>query len=185
MSRNPSLQLMFLASKKFDSGKAIRGAFLLTDLNTKPVEFRCTNPIRPTTLQSMLYGDILEQHIMVELIGIPLITSLKERPALILVREPAFIGTRPRVEIPIIQVIKEESLPVSSAAEGNTNQLLDSASGRFDPVVLVTHAKSPTDREQAKTILAEVFESHDLLEPFNRIESALEQVHAQKIGEEK
>jgi len=185
MSRSPSLQLMFLATKKFDSGKAIRGAFLLTDLNTKPVEFRCTNPIRPTTLQTMLYGDTLEQHIMVELIGLPLITSLKDRPALILIREAVFMRARPRVEIPIIRLVKEESLAVSSTGEGNPTQLLHSASGRFDPVVLAAHAKFSSDREQAKAILAEIFDNHDLLEPFDRIESALEQVHAQKIGEEK
>src|SRR5947209_18991330 len=112
MSRSPSLQLMFLATKKFDSGKAIRGAFLLTDLNTKPLEFRCTNPIRPTTLQTMLYGDILEQHIMVELIGLPLVKSLKDHPTIILVQEQTFIGIRPKIDIPLILIAKEESIPL-------------------------------------------------------------------------
>ncbi len=184
MAANANLRLLFLASKKFESSKAIRGAFLLSDLNTKPIEFRCTNPIRPTSLQTMLYGNTLEQHIMVELIGLPLVNSIKERPALILVREPAFLGIRPRIDYPVIQVASEESIPISAAADGNADHLLHSTSGRFEPVVLTTHNKFTSDRDQAKSILNEIFETYDLLEPFSRIETALEQVHAQKIGEE-
>jgi hypothetical protein len=70
-------QLLFIASQRFESGKAIRGAFLLTDGDTRPMEFRCTNPIRPTSLQTVLYGQMLESHLMVELIGLPLVNSLK------------------------------------------------------------------------------------------------------------
>ncbi|MEW6128658.1 MAG: hypothetical protein AB1757_16585 [Acidobacteriota bacterium] len=185
MAIDANLRLLFLASKKFESGKAVRGAFLLTDLNTKPVEFRCTNPIRPTTLQTMLYGDILEQHMMVDLIGIPLVNSIKEHPSLILVREQSFLGIRPKIDLPIIQIASEESIPISMADDGSGNQLLHSKSGRFEPVVLMTHNKFTNDREHAKTILNEIIETHNLLEPFNRIETALEQVHGQKIGEEK
>jgi hypothetical protein len=50
---------------------------------------------------------------------------------------------------------------------------------------LTAHNKFITDRDQARAILKEIYETHDLLEPFNRIATALEQVHAQKIGEEK
>ena len=133
----------------------------------------------------MLYGDTLEQHIMVELIGIPLARSLKEHPQLILVRESTFLGIRPGLEIPVIQITKEEEIPVTSNTEENPGHLLHSSSGRFEPIVLCPHNKFATDREQAKTVLAGVFESYDILEPFNRISTALDQIHAQKIGEEK
>lgn len=111
MSQDANHRLMFLASKKFESGKAIRGAFLLTDLTTKPVEFRCTNPIRPTSLQTMLYGDTLEEQVMIDLIGLPLTKSLREKPHLILVQEGSFLGIRPRIEAPVILITKEERMP--------------------------------------------------------------------------
>ena len=183
MNGDENLRLMFLASKKFESGKSIRGAFLLTDITTKPVEFRCTNAIRPTTLQTVLYGDILEQHILVELIGVPLINSIRERPHIVLVNEPGFLATRSRVDVPFIQVAKEESIPVSSAEDEDERQLVHSSSGRFEPILLIPHSKFQSDRDQAKALLTDVFEGHDLLEPFNRISTALEQVHQQKIGE--
>src|SRR5664280_540517 len=91
------MQLLFVASQKFESGKAIRGAFLLTDMDTKPVEFRCTNPIRPTTLQTVLYGQMLQRHLMVELIGVPLVNSLKQPPSVILVQEPDLLWLRSKV----------------------------------------------------------------------------------------
>lgn len=185
MSQDADVRLMFLASKRFESGKAIRGAFLLSDLNTKPCEFRCTNPIRPTSLQSMLYGDTLEEHIMIELIGLPLTKSLKQVPQLLLVQERVFLGLRSRIEIPVILIAKEEEIPVIPAAQENPGHLLHSSSGKFDPVVLIPHPKFTGDREQAKTLLSTVFEGYNLAEPFNRIALALDQVHAQKIGEEK
>src|SRR5574341_358085 len=127
MSQDANLRLMFLASKKFESGKAIRGALLLTDLCTKPVEFRCTNPIRPTSLQSMLYGDTLEEQIMIELIGLPLTKSLREQqPHLILVQEGSFLGIRPRIEIPVILITKEEGIPITPTSQENQGQLLHS-----------------------------------------------------------
>jgi hypothetical protein len=90
--------LLFVASQRFESGKAIRGAFLLTDCDTKPLEFRCTNPIRPTSLQTVLYGQMLDSHLMLELIGLPLVNSLKQSPTLILVQEPGLLGLRNRAK---------------------------------------------------------------------------------------
>ena len=64
--------LMFLYVHKYDEQASYRGAFLSTDENTTPTEFRCTNIIKPTKLQRTLYGKILEEHIYVELIASPL-----------------------------------------------------------------------------------------------------------------
>ncbi|HUJ32759.1 MAG TPA: hypothetical protein VLY23_15865 [Candidatus Acidoferrum sp.] len=183
--QNPTIRLMFLASQKFEAGKVVRGAFLLTDSDTKPLEFRTTSPIRPSALQSMLYGSTLQQHIMVELIGIPLLNSLKDRPHLILVRDPEFLPLRPKIEIPTIQLMKEEAIPVSGSSEQSADQLLSSPSGRFEPLVIGTHSAFVSDRQAARALLLGIIGTHDVLEPFTRISNAVEQVHAQKIGEEK
>ena len=177
------MTILFLAAKRFESGKAVRGAFLLTDLDTKPLEFRCTNPIRPTSLQTVLYGEILEQHIITELIGLPLINSLKSRPAVILVTEIEFLGIRPKMDIPIVHLTNEESVQVPLFEEDAQEQLLHSDSGMFEPILLAAHPKFAQDKEIARDILRELFNSYDILEPFERIDTALEQVHAQKVGD--
>ncbi|SRR5581483_1100626 len=177
-------QLMFVASQKFESGKAIRGAFLLTDTDTKPLEFRCTNPIRPTSLQSVLYGQMLQRHIMVELIGLPLVNSLKQPPSIILVQDPDLLWLRGKVNIPVLQITKESGITVS---DGNDNKtaMLSSNSGQFEPVVVVAYKDAGNDIQTAIPILTQVFNRFDLVEPFQRVITALDQVHQQKIGEGK
>ena len=72
----------FLGYREFDDGKAYRGAILVTDESSKPLEFRCTAPVRPTNLQRTLYGKSLLPHILTELIAVPLIASMREKPQL-------------------------------------------------------------------------------------------------------
>lgn len=182
MNKQP-VKLVFLASRKFESNAAVRGAFLLTDAETKPLEFRCTNPVRPTQLQRMLYGDILEQHILVELIGQPLIRTIKDQPDLILINERSFLELRSRVIMPVVQIANEGQLHVSSDNDQSSFQVLNCLSSKFDPVVIKTHPSFPDDKIRAREILAEIFNNYDLLEPFTRVSTALEQVHVQKIGE--
>jgi hypothetical protein len=63
------LTIGFLGIHRFEDGAAIRGGMLVTDTTMKPVEFRVTAPVRPEKFQKILYGDILDEHISVELIG--------------------------------------------------------------------------------------------------------------------
>lgn len=55
MSEQSTTKLMFLDVALFEDGAAIRGGVLVTDLDTKPYEFRCTSPVRPTHLQSFIW----------------------------------------------------------------------------------------------------------------------------------
>jgi hypothetical protein len=57
--------------------------------------------------------------------------------------------------------------------------MLDSGSGKFEPLVVSVHPSFSAEREQLRVLLAEVFKSCSLLEPFERIEAALNQVHKQ------
>ncbi len=174
---------MFLASQKFESGAAVRGAFLMSDFETKPLEFRCTNPIRPTQLQAMLYGDVLDQYILVELIGRPLVDSVQSQPDIILVKDESFLDLRTKVDVPVVQIIKEEEISDSRVKDESKFQTLNSSSGKFPPVFIKTHNKFPDDKNIAREVLSEIFNSFNLNEPFNRVLTALEQVHIQKIGE--
>lgn len=181
MNESPST-LMFIAAKQFDGNKAVRGAFLMTDAETKPLEFRCTNPIRPTQLQSMLYGSIMEEYILVELIGQPLVKSSKDAPSLVLVDNPKLLQLRMKISVPVALITKEERI-IGSREDHGVFQLLSSASGRFDPLVISVHPEFPSDKDTASQILTTVFDRHNLVEPFTRVLTALDQVHAQKVGE--
>ncbi len=180
--RDSSKMLMFLSAKKFESNKVVRGAFLLSDEETRPLEFRCTNPIRPTQLQTVLYGDTLEEYILVELIGQPLVKGASDSPDLVLVNESAFLKLRTRIDVPVVLITKEERIDVEQDSQ-TVFSMLNSTSGKFDPIVISVHPDFGGDKDLARSFLAGIFNHHDLVEPFNRISTALEQVHASKVGE--
>ena len=174
--------LMFLASQRFENGEAFRGAFLITDNNTTPLEFRCTSPVRPTNLQKTLYGRILEQHIVINLIGLPLIRSPKNKFNLILVREPLFLELRPHIDIPMLRIFKDTE---DDSVTGEKPLLISSESGKFEPVLIAAHHEFVDEREIMRASLNDIFQRRSLLEPFERIAIALNQVHDQKVGEGK
>lgn len=174
------VKLIFLAVEKFEDNVITRGAFLLTDTETKPLEFRCTTPIRPTNLQKMLYGGVLDKHIKVDLIGLPLMKSIKDNNTVILVRDKMLLEMRPNLDIPVVALSRDDEIDVSIESdrkpEGN-NCLLSSEAGKFESIIVSVHKDYINEREEWRAKLSEVFKGHDLLEPFSRIGSALNQIN--------
>ena len=174
------LTIAFLSSVRFENDAVIRGAALITDVQTKPLEFRVTAPVHPTNFQKTLYGDILTEHILVELITIPLLKALSQKPNIVVVRDPLFLGANERQDVPIVRVFKDGE---ARFAGNNKVEQLTSIGGKYEPILFETskslEAKLPELRKQ----LSEVFSKRSLLEPFDRIETALQQVHTQKVGE--
>ena len=109
----------FLGYREFDDGKAYRGAILVTDESSKPLEFRCTAPVRPTNLQRTLYGKSLLPHILTELIAVPLIASMREKPQLILITDDAFFDVRQKIAAPVVRVAR----PSGSKSPRKTSEI--------------------------------------------------------------
>ena len=160
------VRLLFLAVKFFEEGQAIRGGSLVTDAKTRPVEFRCTSPIRPNDYQRVLYGNTLDSYVFVDLIGTPLVTATKESVDLALVEDERFLDIRPNVNVPVILLDR-------SAQGGDTSS-----------VTLRAHPQFETEQAAARSQLVPLLNARrDLLEPFERVRTALEEAHEQKIGD--
>jgi len=100
--------ISFLGIHQFEDGRATRGGILITDKTTKPLEFRVTSPVRPEKFQKVLYGEILDEHIAVTLIGLPLLESVQQKPDLIIVRDSLLLGINTYQEIPSILMLAEK-----------------------------------------------------------------------------
>ena len=175
----PELTIAFLSGSRFENDSAIRGAVLVTDSQTKPLEFRVTAPIRPTAFQKTLYGDILIEHILVELVTVPLLNTLSKKPDIVVVRDPLFLAANERQNIPVVRIFNDGE---ARFADTNAEQI-SCIGGKYEPILVETskvlEVKLPEFRKQ----LSEVFANRSLLEPFDRIATALEQVHSQPAGE--
>jgi hypothetical protein len=165
-----NLKIAFLSSFRFEE-HSIRGAVLVTDADTKPVEFRITDPVRPTAFQRTLYGEILDEHILVELIGVPLLRELKEIPKFVLVKDGIFLGVNTKQKIPVIQLLNE------TAREGKNVETAELGSSKFTPIRIAISKSLETQLTDIKTQLTQVYEYRDLLEPFKRLEVACQQVN--------
>jgi hypothetical protein len=173
------LTIGFLGIYRFEEGAAIRGAILITDTETKPVEFRVTGPVRPQKFQEILYGELLNEHISVELIGLPLLSALEQKPNLIIVRDILFLEINTKQEIPTVLMLKEDEPLLKRGA--STKPLNPEDSGR-PPVKICTLSQFEPKLEEISHLLQPIFLNRDLMEPFNRLEKACADFNSRNEG---
>ena len=166
MSETEEIRLAFIDVAVFPDG-SIRGGILTTDVQTRPYEFRVTSPIRPTQVQQILYGTSLRDYVYGELICAPLVKATKENLSLVLVQEPSIAAMRPLVSVPVI-LIRHDG-----------NQKDDGPRA----VNFSSHKSFQGELSFAKTILVPIMQNHDLIEPFERLKLALNEVHRTGVGE--
>jgi hypothetical protein len=174
--------LGFIALAEVESG-VLRGGILITDPHGKPLEFRCTSPIRPNAVQRTLYGGTLMPHIAVELVGQPLVQAVTASPDVVLVQQEEFLSLRTRFEKPLLLARRQgEDMKLSKETDKKQpEELLSSSSGKFTPVVVTCHWDYPDDIAQCKEGLGGMFSNCDLVEPFERVKTALKTLHGQGV----
>lgn len=154
------------------------GAILITDHQGVPQEFRCTYPVKPTTIQRPLYGNTLEPYIGTQLCGIPLIKSIQLKPSLILVDKEFLLDVRTETPYPIIFLRRAgESIEVESPDSGkgtSKRERIESPTGRFQPVIVTVHTNFDEDKTIARKIIEEIFSHLDPYEPFERMQKAVD-----------
>lgn len=174
--------LAFVTLAEVEDG-VLRGGILITDAHGKPVEFRCTSPIRPNAVQRTLYGGTLMTHIAVELVGKPLVQAVQAAPDVVLVQQEEFLSLRTRCEKPLLLARRQgEEIQLSEeSGKSRPEEVLSSPSGKFAPVVVTCHWDYPDDIVQCKEGLGWMFSNCDLVEPFERVKTALATLHEQGV----
>ena len=106
----PITRIAFLDIMEFDAGEIYRGAVLLTQEQTVPLEFYLTDPLRPNPLQRLLYGAIFEEYLKFEVFGKPLLSNLSTQPEIVLVRESTLLHLVEDSEIPLGLITPENAI---------------------------------------------------------------------------
>jgi len=181
------VRLAFLAYVQAPDSSSGRGALLVTDEATRPLEFRCTTPIKPNSLQRMLYGKTLRSYIAADLVGVPLLGAIQEKPSVVLVREPLFLKLRARVNFRMV-CLRRQGEQISAAVDGGQSgspdepALLSCISGRFQPLTVTGPPDCNSELDAALEVLRPIFSEADLLEPFDRIEKVVAELDRQEVG---
>jgi hypothetical protein len=181
---NGKTRLGFLGYMEFDNATAYRGAILITDEWGKPLEFRCTAPVKPNAVQRTLYGQTLMPHILVELVGRPLLDAVQEKPEVVVIQESRFFDLRRKTETPLIRV-RRQGTEVDVRADDQDDKpkpvVIPSDSGKFEALVMEPHWQFGEDTEFCRDRIRELFGRWDLVEPFERLTKGLEYIHQQKV----
>jgi hypothetical protein len=170
-------KIAFLETYTSEDSGGIIGAILVTDAETKPLEFRVTSPIKPTSFQKMLYGDVLLEHILVELISVPLLNAINEHVDLILVKDPFFLGANSKQGIRVVRIFNESDGKSRSSMKTEEIAFPGTAGGK---TFIETSRKFESELAPIRDQLNKLAEHRNLLEPFERLKLACEQVHQQK-----
>ena len=80
----PEFMLGFLALFDTEVGHGRCGAAMVTNERGVPLEFRVSEPVRPSPLRRAIYGESLWPYVEVELIARRLLAELRRLPALVL-----------------------------------------------------------------------------------------------------
>lgn len=186
-SSSRGVRLGFLVYVQGQDNSSGRGALLVTDEATRPLEFRCTTPIKPNSLQRMLYGQTLRSYIAADLVGVPLLGATQEKPSVVLVREPLFLKLRSKANVCMVCLRRqgEQMSVVVGEDQSRTREepaILNCASGRFQPLTVTAPPDQASELDTALDILRPIFSDADLLEPFDRIEKVLAELDRQETG---
>jgi len=182
-----AVKLAFLTYVQAEDSDSGRGALLVTDEATRPLEFRCTTPIKPNPLQRMLYGQTLRSYIAADLVGEPLLGATEEKPFVVLVREPLFLALRPKIRFRMA-CLRRQGEQINAAISDDRPRtreepsLLTCDSGRFQPLTVTGVPGHDGELQSSLDVLRPIFSQTDLLEPFDRIAKVVAELNRQESG---
>lgn len=158
---------------------SVTGVIMVTDSETKPIEFRVTSPIKPTNFQKILYGNVLMEHILVELVAIPLLNAISEELDIVLVNDSLFLGANIKQNVRVVRVSNGE-LP----SNGKTSHIeLKSFNGKSESTFVESIKEMENELPGISDSLNKIAEYRDLQEPFERLKLACEQVQLKMTRE--
>lgn len=166
------------------------GGYLVLNLAGRPLEFHCTAPIKPNRAQQILYGPTLESFLYGEQIGQTLVHQASIPPLLICTDRPPALTTREHVAMPVVLVLPPEApamgqQPSTSEVAAEPVRMLRVDAAHHDGPQLAIFRlgrnrlalppRADDDRRLIAERLAEVADSFDLAEPFQRIREAIDE----------
>ncbi len=173
----PDTQLAYLLVHTDEARSAYVGGVMVTDAYGLPLEFRYTQPIRPTRLQRVLYGGAMDGYIRRDVIAARLLKDLEHKPSALIVRDDALVPLGLSTAFPVLQVFRTnlESLGApGSEREVDASSLLVQLAETGGPVRVTVAKDDKTLLSAARDILLNAGAMMDACEPLERVGEAIQ-----------
>ena len=142
------------------------GGYLVLNGLGRPLEFHCTEPVKPNRAQEILYGPTLRGFLCGEQIGQALFQHAQSTPELVLTDTEAMLTLRDFTEVPILGVSTGDSVVVG-------RHILSFCLGSNQVYV---SQRRVADQERVEQVYREQIPDWDLREPFQRISEAIREL---------
>ncbi len=163
MNTKSDIKIAFLAVSSLGAEDNFRGAVLVTDGDTYPLEIRYSDEIKLTKLEKLAYGLRLKEGAVVSKIAKPLLSSIKASPSLVIVNDQDLLRLQKVFSNVVIGFVENRG-GLSADDEGD---------------VKVKFYENKPEYEKAFKALDITVENINFSEPLMRVEKALEYIHAQ------
>ena len=132
-----------------------------------------TSPLSPSGIQRAIYGNTLEPHIFSELIGVPLLQSLVNRPQWCVVEDARLLSLREGVDFPVLHIQEYRGTSHGRPRASNLHHL-KSEIENVKPIEVRTHQGFMRDYDLVRADIERLSSRIDPVEPFTRIGTALD-----------
>ncbi len=154
----------YLSVKKIDD-KYI-GGLLIVDESGIPCEFKYTDPIVPTPLQRILYGKSLESYLNIEVIAKSLLKKIENKPEIVFTDNSILTNSSENAYF-VVQTIPS----VEQTDQSSTDECII----QFGASAIRISSSREITKEKLER-LKQLAEEIDILEPFQRLQKALEYI---------
>jgi len=144
----------FISCGEVGAEKELRGAILVTDKKSHPIELRYTEAVKASALEKLVYGITLKRGITIEKIALPLLQNIETSYSLIVVGDRGLLDLAKSVSTPVC-FFDEEAREFALETLGNDEE---------------------RNRRLLELIDANLDESFEKTEPLARLEKVLEYV---------
>ncbi|MCB1187141.1 hypothetical protein KDL29_08245 [bacterium] len=151
-----------------------------------PIEFIHSEQIRPTELQTSLYGSTLGRYLLLDVIGKGLVDASQQKAAPLVVNGKDLLALGQRVKRPVCFIQRTENRPLSDsgAFEWLSETELQAQLGEHrSPILLEVFSRDNFAAEKTIPGLGECGASFDVLEPMGRIRRILDALQREQVGQ--
>lgn len=150
------------------------GGIMIADERGIPIEFKYTEPVTPTKVQKVLYGDVLEKYLREEIIITNLSGKIENAPDIYVINDDRNYYLEDVVKEKVITIKNTQLKPMKEFSKQiKENEYILQANETSSPLRIMFSEDVKEEREEIMKNIAEVAKNTDITEPLTRIEEAL------------
>lgn len=164
---------------------AFSGAALVTDYRGIPMDFRYTEPVRPTRLERILYGQALDIYLREEVILQSLLSAVEAKPQLWMTVDIELIKpVQQLTRLAVLFIEQTSHAPLEQIGQTQPqmeeNSFLLQVDNISSPMRISLSAENVSKLPSLTQNLVDAAVEMEIMEPFSRMSRALEAVSDNK-----